>query len=269
MGLDVKELMDGWDCPDGEVGARLIVGRDGPEVVQLRIELGVLQMSLEGRPDGLRYHGMTNALEYIEHELKHGTSQVSAEAWAELEREFSQYNYRRVALSNLVDTAVANANGADVRPYLIRALSDVDICARNLALLDQHCGGAGEHEQHRPTLAFNKARLTAQLRIVDEQFDEAVEEVSRGRQCLDTLLTELGLELEDREQDPLEGRPNLPLPPGRAGLQEGARRRATQSPRGAPDRHPETPDTSTLCRCRPASRGRSALREVEALASLP
>ncbi len=202
MGLDMKELMDGWDCPDGEVGARLIVGRDGPEVVQLRIELGVLQMSLEGRPDGLRYHGMTNALEFIEHELKNGTSQISADGWAELEREFSQYNYRRVALSNLVDTAVANANGAGVRPYLIRALSDVEICCRNLDLLDQHCGGAGEHEQHRPTLAFNKARLTAQLRIVDEQFDEAVEEVSRGRQCLDTLLTELGLELEDREQDP-------------------------------------------------------------------
>ena len=69
MGLDVKELMEGWDCPDGEVGARLIVGRDGPEVVQLRIELGVLQMTLDGRPDGLRYHGMTNVLEYIEHEL--------------------------------------------------------------------------------------------------------------------------------------------------------------------------------------------------------
>lgn len=202
MGLDMKELMDGWDCPDGEVGARLIVGRDGPEVVQLRIELGVLQMSLEGRPDGLRYHGMTNALEYIEHELKHGTSPISADVWAELEREFSQYNYRRVALSNLVDTAVANANGAGVRPYLIQALGDVEICGRNLKLLDEHCGGAGEHEQHRPTLAFNKARLTAQLRIVDKQFDEAVEEVSRGRQCLDSLLTELGLELEDREQDP-------------------------------------------------------------------
>ena len=109
MGLDMQEFLADWDCPEGEVGARLVVGRDGREVVQLRIELGILQMTLEGRPDGMRYHGMSDALEFIEHELK-TESEVDEEAWNELEREFSQYNYRRVALSNLIDQSSPNSN---------------------------------------------------------------------------------------------------------------------------------------------------------------
>lgn len=202
MGLDMQELLAEWDCPDGEVGARMIVGRDGSEVLQLRIELGVLQMTLDGRPDGARYHGMANALEYIEHELKAGTSQPADEAWDELEREFSQYNYRRVALSSLVDQAVTTASGDSSRPYLMQALSDVEVCTRILDLLQRIRGDAGENGQHRPTLAFNKARLTAQLHVMDRQFDEAIEEVSRGCECLEALLTDLGIEVEDRDQDP-------------------------------------------------------------------
>ena len=37
--------------------ARKIVGEDGKEKLQVRLDLGLLQMELNGRPDGERPHG--------------------------------------------------------------------------------------------------------------------------------------------------------------------------------------------------------------------
>jgi hypothetical protein len=202
MGLDLREMLAEWDCPEGDVAARIVRGRDGRDVVQLRIEMGLLQMSLEGRPDSRRHHGMTDAQEFVRHEWKTGRTKLEPGIWEELEREFTQYNYRRVALSAVVDELVRAERGVTARSYLIRALADIDACEGIIELLQMGRGDADELEQHLPTFAFNRARLRAQLRVTDQQFDEAVEEVSRGRQQLDALLTDAGLEMDERSQDP-------------------------------------------------------------------
>lgn len=202
MGLDLCEMLADWECPEGDVAARIVRGRDGRDVVQLRIEMGLLQMSLEGRPDGRRHHGLTDAQEFVRHEWKAGHTKLSPGTWDELEREFSQYNYRRVALSAIVDEYVRAERGTAARPYLIRALADIDACEGIIELLQAGRGDTAELEQHLPTFAFNRARLRAQLRVADQQFDEAVEEVARGRRQLDALLTDAGLEMDERAQDP-------------------------------------------------------------------
>ena len=49
---DLRVILDGWEYEPGRISVRKIIGRGGAEKVQTRIDLGVLQMELDGRPDG-------------------------------------------------------------------------------------------------------------------------------------------------------------------------------------------------------------------------
>ena len=62
--LDLNNLLDGWSHEPGQVKARKIVGNDGREKLQLRIDLGLIQMELQGRPDGERPFGYESLLQY-------------------------------------------------------------------------------------------------------------------------------------------------------------------------------------------------------------
>jgi len=57
MSLDLNTVLRDWPHENGKIKVRKILGLDGREKLQLRIDLGVLQMELTGRPDGLRPHG--------------------------------------------------------------------------------------------------------------------------------------------------------------------------------------------------------------------
>lgn len=52
--LDIADALGNWPCGHDELTARLILGNDGRQKVQMRVDLGVLQMEVEGRPDGGR-----------------------------------------------------------------------------------------------------------------------------------------------------------------------------------------------------------------------
>ena len=52
MNLDLNTLIEGWNRAPGEIAARIVRGMDGADLVQLRVDLGVLQMYPAGRPDG-------------------------------------------------------------------------------------------------------------------------------------------------------------------------------------------------------------------------
>lgn len=69
MRRDIDEALQGWpyDPEPGETVAREVKARDGRTVVQVRQELGILQMEVEGRPDGQRPHGFRTYLDYLRH----------------------------------------------------------------------------------------------------------------------------------------------------------------------------------------------------------
>ncbi|MCG3126240.1 MAG: hypothetical protein CHACPFDD_01070 [Phycisphaerae bacterium] len=202
MSLDLDEVLDGWTTPVGEVAARLITGRTGEPLVQLRIDLGLLQMSLEGRPDGKSYRDRSSALEYLTRELDGRRTTVTRNDWDELSREFLQSNYRRVALSHLAEERLSRGDTVTAREMINRAIRDVEHCLRALDLHERAHGDAGPNGQQRPTLVFNGTRLRTQLHVVEGRYDDAIEELRRGRDALEALLCELGLESEQRESDP-------------------------------------------------------------------
>ena len=69
MNVDITEILRGWPFEPGKINVRLIEGEGGDRKVQVRLDLGLLQMELDGRPDGLRPSDHDSLLEYYEANL--------------------------------------------------------------------------------------------------------------------------------------------------------------------------------------------------------
>lgn len=72
MDDDLSKLLAAWPLVPGKLNCRIITGLDGEPKLQVRVEMGILQLNLEGRPDGLAPHGFPSALEYYEHLIDGG-----------------------------------------------------------------------------------------------------------------------------------------------------------------------------------------------------
>jgi hypothetical protein len=66
---DISAVLDGWDYEPGTINVRKIIGLDGRPRLQMRLDLGLLQMEAEGRPDGQHPFGCESLLEYHEQQL--------------------------------------------------------------------------------------------------------------------------------------------------------------------------------------------------------
>ena len=67
MSLDLHAILNDWPFEPGKINVRVIDGDDGTPKIQVRLDLGVLQLNAEGRPDGARPYGFPSLLEYFEH----------------------------------------------------------------------------------------------------------------------------------------------------------------------------------------------------------
>lgn len=101
MSNDLGQILNDWDFDANGIAARWIQGDDGHPKVQLRVNLGVLQMEVKGRPDGNQPEGCSSLLEYYQHlEDQQDESQpleLGAEECTELQQEALQYYYRYLA----------------------------------------------------------------------------------------------------------------------------------------------------------------------------
>lgn len=200
MVLDLAELIGDWRCDEEELAARVVVGRDGQHVLQLRIELGLLQMFPDGRPDGRRYHGMPTAADYVHHELK-VHRRPTLEDWRELTRELGQFNYRRLAFCGLAEKSLASNVSTHAQLHLARAVRDTDFCLGAMRLCGRGPVPPQLDPRLEPALLFDRARLLSQLRLVEGLYDEAVEEAESGAEALAAYLEETRQEDADPRSD--------------------------------------------------------------------
>ncbi len=77
---DLRTILDGWDFEPGKISVRKIIGREGREKIQTRIDLGVLQLECAGRPDGQRPRGCESLLAYYEQRLREHVAQYGDDA---------------------------------------------------------------------------------------------------------------------------------------------------------------------------------------------
>lgn len=117
MNFDISQILDQWDYQPGRAAVRRFTGKDGVEKIQLRVDLGLLQMNAEGRPDGKHPLGHPSLYEFYQAKLhKHlatnGGSdtgfQLEAEDCAKLQLEAFQYHNRYNCLLQLKDFAAVN-----------------------------------------------------------------------------------------------------------------------------------------------------------------
>jgi hypothetical protein len=175
MRRDIDEALQNWPYePDpGEVITREVRARDGRNVLQIRVELGILQLETEGRPDGIRPHSFASYLDYLRNRSaargNKGPWTMSTEQCAEADREFAQYYHRRVAWLTL-------------QKY-DRALIDAD---HSLALMDFVKKFAGDadyvasHERYRGLVLFHRTQAAAALALERRKPEEAVDAVREG-----------------------------------------------------------------------------------------
>lgn len=191
--LTLDRILAGWDFDPNQPSSRLVKHPDGREVLQLRVDLGVLQMEIVGRPDGNRPYDCPTILDWMlrrEQQID-GEFKLSVDECLEVDREFSQYYHRRICWIELKDFGRAAADAT-------HTLALMDACLRHAP--DQ--GWAMLHEQHRPFVIFQRAQSLA-LQRVQQGGDPsaALEELNEGlkliRDFYDTY--ELEQEYEDDE----------------------------------------------------------------------
>src|SRR5437879_5424161 len=115
MQHDIDTALQGWDYKPGVVQARLVQAENGRQVIQLRVDLGLLQIETAGRPDGVRPHGCETYFEHLRKqaqvfETSEQTFTLSDEQAQEADREFVQYYYRRLCWLALRNYARAIAD---------------------------------------------------------------------------------------------------------------------------------------------------------------
>lgn len=184
MRRDIDEALQGWpyEPEPGEIVARQTKARDGRPVLQIRIELGLLQMEVEGRPDGVRPHGFATFLDYLRNRaisknsaagLKSRTWTMSKEHRAEADREFAQFYHRRVAWLALqkYDKALADADHSlDLMDFVLQHGSDAEYVA--------------SHERFRGLVLFHRTQAGAALALERLKPDEAIDAVREGMERL-------------------------------------------------------------------------------------
>lgn len=105
---DISRVLAEWDYDPDAVTVRLVEGYDGKPKIQMRVDLGLIQMELNGRPDGTRPAGCESWLEYYrQRKLAHDELNPQApfvldeEACERLWREAVQYYHRYLSCWHL------------------------------------------------------------------------------------------------------------------------------------------------------------------------
>jgi len=62
--MDISKILNEWPFDPFTVSARIIQASDGRKLIQMRVDLGLIQMEYKGRPDGLQPEGFASYLDY-------------------------------------------------------------------------------------------------------------------------------------------------------------------------------------------------------------
>jgi hypothetical protein len=176
MNFDISHLLEQWDYQPGQVVVRKFTGKDGVEKIQLRVDLGILQMNAEGRPDGKRPLGHPSIYDYYQARLfKHLTANTAnqfhlkPEDCAKLQFEAFQYHNRYNCLLQLKDFA--------------RVVQDTD---RNIAVFDFVQKHAESEDlawtllQFRPQLILVRTRALAGSSLEGHDHEAAIRQIEEG-----------------------------------------------------------------------------------------
>jgi hypothetical protein len=181
---NLDHLLAEWPFEPDALCVRLVKGADGRNVIQLRIDLGILQLETLGRPDGLQPEGHDTLLDLlIAREIEDPDLDLDEETCIEIDREFVQFYHRRVAWLRLqrFDLAVRDAD---------HTLALMDFCKEHSPCEDWSL----QHEQHRPFVLFHRSQAAALNAIEKQNPEQAIAEINEGLELIEDCFFDLGWE---------------------------------------------------------------------------
>ena len=175
MSKDIFRILEGWEYQPEQLTVRRTMGLDGEWKIQMRLDLGLLQMNVHGRPDGSRPFGHESLLEYYQsqanrwfQDIGKDTFELSEDACNQLRREGVQYYHRYLCLFRLGDYRLVQR---DTR--------------RNLVVADfvkQYASAerAAEFDTYRPYVLLMNTRARASAALVEKDYTRAIREIEQG-----------------------------------------------------------------------------------------
>ncbi len=178
MSLDLTEMLNDWPHEPGQIKVRKIVGQTGVEKIQLRLDLGLIQMETSGRPDGLRPKGCESLLAYHRNRARAAERQgkdytLTPDDCNDLQAEGVQYYHRYLSLFQLDDY-----------------LGVVRDTQRNLdlfAFVRDHTDReeiAWAFEQFVPYVTMMNTRAKAAIELEKKKLDAALRLIDKGREVI-------------------------------------------------------------------------------------
>jgi len=185
MSQDIQPLLNDWPYEPGQLCVRKIVGHDGREKIQLRIEMGILQMEMSGRPDGQRPFEQESLFHHYQAQAQAATEtheeafQLDSEACMSLQIEALQYYHRRISFLEIGEYD--------------KARQDAE---RNLDLFDFVKTYAEDEEDrlafenYRPFVISHRVRAEVLMHLETDAYDRALEKIDVGIQEIQTFFQE-------------------------------------------------------------------------------
>ena len=189
MNKDIGPILDGWDYRPDEVTVRKIAGADGREKIQLRLELGLYQMEMAGRPDGVRPHGHESLLDHYlsvleEHRRKYGSDEqfkLNGEDCAKLRMESLQYYHRRISFFEMKEYAAAER--------------DADHNLQIMDLLKHYAENEADRmlsEQYRAFVLMDRTKARVYQNLERKDYRLALAQIDEGIEMIEDFFKEHG-----------------------------------------------------------------------------
>ena len=174
----LDHLLVDWPYSPGQILVRPIEGADGREVLQMRVDLGILQLECTGRPDGVKPEGFETYYDYlVSQSLSEGRDfQLDERSCHEVDREFYQFYHRRICWLQLK-----------------RYAEVVEDAKHTLQLMDFSSAHSPDpewtllHEQYRPFVMFHMIQAKALISLADNNPELALEDIDSGLKDLEKI----------------------------------------------------------------------------------
>ena len=178
---NIDRILKDWPYEPNSVSVRIVKGADSRELLQMRIEMGILQLEVDGRPDGERPDDFDTYYDLLVHEAAAQDDgwTMSEDQCAEADREFVQFYHRRICWLAIreFENAMRDAD---------HTLQLMDFC-RDFSPDESW---TMSHEQYRPFVLFHRTQAATLSALAEDDAEGAIEAVNLGLIRLENLFQE-------------------------------------------------------------------------------